>query len=82
MDWACQSNTTEDELNALLAALSFLTADGSDELEAELNAALLYYYEDLALWAACGYTAPAVEQVSGDRLLYMYMDRSTADWCM
>lgn len=78
MDQARQSRTTEDELNDQLADLFLLTTQGPDELQVELKAALLSYYDDLACWKSCGYTVPDAEQiVSVDRLLYMYMDRST-----
>ncbi|NTF91502.1 hypothetical protein G6L46_30510 [Agrobacterium rhizogenes] len=84
MDLPRQSGATEDnDLNDQLVYHSLLTAQGPDELQAELNAALLGYYNDLAIWKSCGYPVPDAEQiVSVDRLLYMYMDKSTADVCM
>lgn len=66
------------ELNHQFEALSLVTVLGPD-----VKAALLDYRGDLDLWKSCGYPVLDLDQtVTVDKLLYMYMDRSTADWCM
>nr|WML69203.1 ORF14 [Agrobacterium sp.] [Nicotiana noctiflora] len=72
----------QDELNPHFEALSLVTVLGPD-VRAVLEAALLDYRDDLNLWKSCGYPVPDLDQtVTVDKLLYMYMDGSTADWCM
>ncbi|MGI8398225.1 RolB family protein (plasmid) [Agrobacterium deltaense] len=72
----------EDELERQLQDISLITVLGPD-VKAELAAALLDYRDDLDIWKSHGYPVAELDQtVTVDKLLYMYMDRATADWCV
>ncbi|MCZ7448271.1 RolB family protein [Rhizobium rhizogenes] len=72
----------EDELERQLQAISLITVLGPD-VKAELEAALLDYRDDLEIWKSHGYPVVDLDQtVTVDKLLYMYLDRATADWCV
>ncbi|GAJ95530.1 RolB family protein [Rhizobium rhizogenes] len=71
-----------DELEHQLQTISLITVLGLD-VKAELEAALLDYRDDLDIWKSHGYPVADLDQtVTVDKLLYMYMDAATADWCV
>ncbi|MBO9126503.1 MULTISPECIES: RolB family protein [unclassified Rhizobium] len=71
-----------DELERQLQTISLITVLGPD-VKAGLEAALLDYREDLDSWKSEGYPVADLDQtVTVDKLLYMYMDAGTADWCV
>ncbi|NTF72662.1 RolB family protein [Rhizobium rhizogenes] len=71
-----------DELERQLQAISLITVLGPD-VKAELEAALVDYRDDIDIWKSFGYPVQDLDQtVTVDKLLYMYIDQSTADWCV
>ncbi|WJK78366.1 hypothetical protein QOV31_005251 (plasmid) [Agrobacterium fabrum] len=65
-----------------MEAISLITVLGPD-VKAELEAELRDYCEDLDFWKSHGLPVADLDQtVTVDKLLYMYMDRATADLCV
>lgn len=71
-------------MNAQLKKLSVTGILKLDELEADLEATLFDCCDDLASWAVLGnqMTSDAKRIMPGNRLLYIYMDRSTIELCV
>ncbi|PON40033.1 Cytokinin glycosidase [Parasponia andersonii] len=81
---ACSSHAMEEGLASDFQNLCLEGTKEKDKLMVDLEAALLDYCDCLAWWPASGdqTNTDAKQIMPRTRLLYMYMDLSTAEWCV